>query len=139
MGISSLELWFAFGGGIILIANYQNSKRAFPILFTFFFLFRLQPGMETPLDVLSRAASLLHADDEKRKSGVCCKCFFTYAPCLLHYNKITCFSTWLCGCMLLILVVFFRDNSILASSFLFSSARTYESFKCYLWMLGLCL
>lgn len=24
--------------------------------------------METPLDVLSRAASLLHADDEKRKS-----------------------------------------------------------------------
>ncbi|VFV20004.1 Hypothetical predicted protein [Lynx pardinus] len=26
---------------------------------------RLQPGMETPLDVLSRAASLVHADDEK--------------------------------------------------------------------------
>ncbi|XP_045019813.1 transcription cofactor vestigial-like protein 4 isoform X10 [Bubalus bubalis] len=26
----------------------------------------LQPGMETPLDVLSRAASLVHADDEKR-------------------------------------------------------------------------
>ncbi|XP_077892474.1 uncharacterized protein LOC144373238 isoform X4 [Ictidomys tridecemlineatus] len=25
-----------------------------------------QPGMETPLDVLSRAASLVHADDEKR-------------------------------------------------------------------------
>lgn len=24
--------------------------------------------METPLDVLSRAASLVHADDEKRKS-----------------------------------------------------------------------
>lgn len=29
---------------------------------------RIQRGMETPLDVLSRAASLLHADDEKRKS-----------------------------------------------------------------------
>ncbi|ELK34371.1 hypothetical protein MDA_GLEAN10023743 [Myotis davidii] len=28
---------------------------------------RLQPGMETPLDVLSRAASLVHADDEKRQ------------------------------------------------------------------------
>ncbi|XP_077892473.1 uncharacterized protein LOC144373238 isoform X3 [Ictidomys tridecemlineatus] len=26
-----------------------------------------QPGMETPLDVLSRAASLVHADDEKHK------------------------------------------------------------------------
>ncbi|MXQ95600.1 hypothetical protein E5288_WYG015684 [Bos mutus] len=26
----------------------------------------LQPGMETPLDVLSRAASLVHADDEKQ-------------------------------------------------------------------------
>lgn len=25
--------------------------------------------METPLDVLSRAASLVHADDEKRKSS----------------------------------------------------------------------
>lgn len=28
------------------------------------------PGMETPLDVLSRAASLVHADDEKRESPV---------------------------------------------------------------------
>lgn len=27
--------------------------------------------METPLDVLSRAASLVHADDEKRKSEIC--------------------------------------------------------------------
>jgi hypothetical protein len=26
--------------------------------------------METPLDVLSRAASLVHADDEKRKLGI---------------------------------------------------------------------
>lgn len=28
--------------------------------------------METPLDVLSRAASLVHADDEKRESPVSC-------------------------------------------------------------------
>lgn len=28
---------------------------------------RMQRGMETPLDVLSRAASLVHADDEKRE------------------------------------------------------------------------
>lgn len=34
------------------------------------FPLRLQPGMETPLDVLSRAASLVHADDEKRKWGI---------------------------------------------------------------------
>lgn len=26
--------------------------------------------METPLDVLSRAASLVHADDEKRELGI---------------------------------------------------------------------
>ncbi|KAI4563559.1 hypothetical protein MJG53_016133 [Ovis ammon polii x Ovis aries] len=30
----------------------------------------LQPGMETPLDVLSRAASLVHADDEKREAAL---------------------------------------------------------------------
>ncbi|XP_077893081.1 uncharacterized protein LOC144373980 isoform X3 [Ictidomys tridecemlineatus] len=29
-----------------------------------------QPGMETPLDVLSRAASLVHADDEKREAAL---------------------------------------------------------------------
>ncbi|XP_073430346.1 transcription cofactor vestigial-like protein 4 isoform X4 [Dendrobates tinctorius] len=28
------------------------------------------PGMETPLDVLSRAASLVHADDEKREAAL---------------------------------------------------------------------
>ncbi|CAM9363335.1 unnamed protein product, partial [Bubo scandiacus] len=27
--------------------------------------------METPLDVLSRAASLVHADDEKLQAGAC--------------------------------------------------------------------
>lgn len=32
---------------------------------------RIPRGMETPLDVLSRAASLVHADDEKRKSEIC--------------------------------------------------------------------
>lgn len=48
------------------------------ILFSFYYVllnsislaFRILPGMETPLDVLSRAASLVHADDEKRKSQV---------------------------------------------------------------------
>ncbi|KAI4532525.1 hypothetical protein MG293_017790 [Ovis ammon polii] len=33
-------------------------------------LYTFQPGMETPLDVLSRAASLVHADDEKREAAL---------------------------------------------------------------------
>lgn len=45
------------------------------VLFTCFFPptysvpLQAPPGMETPLDVLSRAASLVHADDEKRESS----------------------------------------------------------------------
>ena len=37
---------------------------------TYSFPLQAHPGMETPLDVLSRAASLVHADDEKRESPV---------------------------------------------------------------------
>lgn len=59
---------------------------------------RLQPGMETPLDVLSRAASLVHADDEKRKWGISARCFLL-CP-LASCRRLTCFSTWLRGYML---------------------------------------
>lgn len=60
-------------------------------------------------------------------------CAFYYAPSSII--DLTCFFTWLCGYMLLILVVFLRDNS-LVFLILFSSARTCKSFKCYLWILG---
>ena len=39
------------------------------VFLTYSFPLQAYPGMETPLDVLSRAASLVHADDEKRKSS----------------------------------------------------------------------
>lgn len=43
-------------------------KKSFIILSELYhFSSRDSPRMETPLDVLSRAASLVHADDEKRK------------------------------------------------------------------------
>lgn len=41
--------------------------------------------METPLDVLSRAASLVHADDEKRKSE-------TQFSALLDADALRCIS-----------------------------------------------
>lgn len=56
-----------------------NSVSVLLSLSLFFFPFRFQLGMETPLDVLSRAASLVHADDEKRKSGIYFECFFLCA------------------------------------------------------------
>lgn len=49
-----------------LFMLYFNSSQGNSISLAF----RILPGMETPLDVLSRAASLVHADDEKRKSQV---------------------------------------------------------------------
>lgn len=55
--------------------------------------------METPLDVLSRAASLVHADDEKRKLGIYFECFLLCAIIKLGVSRhdfvAICCSFWL--------------------------------------------
>lgn len=119
------------------MGNCQNSRRVFRIPFKFFF-------------------SLLGSNQEWRPHWMSCQGpHHWYTPMtksvsresilralhlsplrLLQRRNIRCFSTWFRGCTLWTWLVFFRDSS-LASLFLFSRARTYQSCKWYLWMLGL--